>query len=61
MDLKEFYQNVEVNILPTLRTEPIGIRVSGLLDAVIQDLPDEEQFKTKGTIWIYKRNCNYYI
>lgn len=55
MDLKEFYQNVEVSILPTLRTEPIGIRVSGLLDAVIQDLPDEEQFKTKGTIWIYKR------
>ena len=55
MDLKEFSKNVKVNILPSLRTDPIGIRVSGLLDGVIQDLPDEEQFKTKGTIWIYKR------
>ena len=52
MDLKEFSKNVKVNILPSLRTDPIGIRVSDLLDSVIQDLPDEEQFKTKGTIWI---------
>ena len=51
----EFYKHVKTNIFPSLRTDPIGIRVSGLLDGVIQDLPDEEQFKTKGTIWIYKR------
>ena len=55
MDLKEFSKNVKVNILPSLRTDPIGIRVSGLLDDVIDDLPNEEQFKTKGAIWIKTR------
>ena len=51
----EFYKHVKTNIFPSLRTDPIGIRVSGLLDDIIQQLPDEEQFKTNGTIWIYKR------
>jgi len=53
--MNEFSKYVKVNILPSLKEDITGKRVSSLLDDVIRRLPDEEQFKTNGTIWIYKR------
>ena len=55
VELNEFSKNVQINIQPSLKNNASGMRVSGLLDDVIKRLPDEEQFKTKGNVWVYKR------